>query len=93
MITKIEARNYRCLKAVAQSLSRFHVVAGPNGSGKSTFFEVPRVMSAFARGGLDNFWGASAAQNFEELLHQGQGDSLDLAGTKEPGIKETKRGR
>lgn len=79
MITKIEARNYRCLKGVSQNLGRFHVVAGPNGSGKSTFFEVPRVLSAFARGGLGDFWVASAAQTFEELLHQGKGDSFELA--------------
>jgi predicted ATPase len=49
MITKIEAVNFRCLRAVSQKLGRFHVVAGPNGSGKSTFFEVPKLLAAFGR--------------------------------------------
>ena len=79
MITKIEAVNFRCLRAVSQSLGRFHVVAGPNGSGKSTFFEVPKLLAAFGRGGLDAFLDAAQAREFEELLFRGKGRAFELA--------------
>lgn len=79
MITKIEATNYRCLRAVSQTLQRFHVVAGPNGSGKSTFFEVPKVMAAFARDGLPSLWETTKATRLEELLFLGRGRSFELA--------------
>lgn len=79
MITKIEAVNFRCLRAVSQSLGRFHVVAGPNGSGKSTFFEVPRLLAAFGRGGLDALLEAAQAREFDELLFQRKGNAFELA--------------
>ncbi len=79
MITKIEAANYRCLRAVSQTLERFHVVAGPNGSGKSTFFEVPKVMAAFGRDGLASLWEAGHTTHFEELLFMGKGRAFELA--------------
>ncbi|HMO66421.1 MAG TPA: ATP-binding protein, partial [Verrucomicrobiota bacterium] len=79
MITKIEAANYRCLRAVSQTLERFHVVAGPNGSGKSTFFEVPKVMAAFGRDGLSSLWEAGHATQLEELLFLGRGRAFELA--------------
>lgn len=79
MITKIEAVNFRCLRAVSQSLGRFHVVAGPNGSGKSTFFEVPKLLAAFGRDGLDALLDAAQARDFDELLFQRKGRSFELA--------------
>lgn len=79
MITKIEAKNYRCLRAVAQRLEGFHVIAGPNGSGKSTFFEIPRILGAFGRDGLTSLWESSGAQSLEELLFLGQGQAFELA--------------
>jgi len=79
MITKIEAVNFRCLRAVSQSLGRFHVVAGPNGSGKSTFFEVPKLLAAFGRGGLDAFLEAAHAREFDELLFHRTGRAFELA--------------
>ena len=79
MISKIEAANYRCLRGVSQTLERFHVVAGPNGSGKSTFFEVPKVLSAFGKEGLPALWEAANATRFEELLFLGKGRHFELA--------------
>lgn len=79
MITKIEAVNFRCLRAVSQSLGRFHVVAGPNGSGKSTFFEVPKLLAAFGRGGLDPFLEAAQVREFDELLFMRKGRFFELA--------------
>jgi len=78
MITKIEALNYRCLRAVSQTLDRFHVVAGPNGSGKSTFFEVPRVLSIFGGKGVKEMLTESGAEQLEELLFLGKGRSFEL---------------
>jgi len=40
MLVKIEARSYRCLRYVSQSLEPFQVLVGPNASGKSTFLDV-----------------------------------------------------
>ena len=79
MITKIEAVNYRCLASVSQTLGNFHVITGPNGSGKTTFLEVPQLMSAFATGGLDDFWSVARAKSFEEILFEGQGASVQMA--------------
>jgi predicted ATPase len=79
MITKIEAVNFRCLRAVSQALGRFHVVAGPNGSGKSTFFEVPRLLAAFGKGGLDTFLDAAHVREFDELLFMRKGRSFEMA--------------
>jgi predicted ATPase len=78
MINKIEAVNFRCLRAVSQQLERFHVVAGPNGSGKSTFFEVPKLLADFGRDGLHSLWSGNIV-NFQELLFMGRGRSFELA--------------
>lgn len=40
MITRVEARNYRCLRSVATPLHPFQILVGPNGSGKSAFMDV-----------------------------------------------------
>lgn len=79
MITNIEAVNFRCLRAVSQSLGPFHVVAEPNGSGKSTFFEAPRLLAAFGRGGLDALLEAAQAREFDELLFQRKGNAFERA--------------
>ncbi|MCF7788369.1 MAG: AAA family ATPase [Prosthecobacter sp.] len=79
MITKIEARNYRCLAHVSQGLGNFHIITGPNGSGKSTFLEVPQVMAAFAAGGLEDVWDKTRTRSMGEILFQGKGTYFDLA--------------
>lgn len=79
MITKIEAVNFKCLKGVSQTLGNFHVVAGPNGSGKSTFFDVPRLLAAFGRDGLNGLFQAAGASTLEELLFLGKGRHFELA--------------
>ncbi|MCB1125545.1 MAG: polynucleotide kinase-phosphatase, partial [Verrucomicrobiae bacterium] len=75
MFTKIEAANYRCLRAVSQTLERFHVVAGPNGSGKSTFarrlFKPTEILSSDTCRGLvsDDENSQPATKDAFELLH------------------------
>ncbi|MGF1657032.1 MAG: AAA family ATPase [Verrucomicrobiales bacterium] len=79
MITKIEAVNFRCLKNISQVLGGFHVITGPNGSGKSTFLDVPRILAAYAAEGIDAVWDVSRAESLNELLHQGEGSSVQWA--------------
>ena len=79
MITKVEAVNYRCLRNISRELGPFHVIAGPNGSGKSAFFEVIKVLGAFAADGLPSVWEESRATQFSELLFCGQGTAFQLA--------------
>ena len=47
MITLIEAKNYRCLYSVRQTLSPFQVLVGPNASGKTTFLDVVSFLGDF----------------------------------------------
>ena len=39
VIRRIQAVNYRCLRAVDVELDQFHVLVGANGSGKSALFD------------------------------------------------------
>jgi len=52
VFTRIEAKNYRCLKDVNQRLNPFEILVGPNGSGKSTFLDVIGFLSDFVSEGL-----------------------------------------
>ncbi len=52
MITLIEARNYRCLRSVRQTLGPFQLLVGPNGTGKSTLLDVVRFLSRLTTDGL-----------------------------------------
>jgi predicted ATPase len=52
VFTRIEAKNYRCLKDVSQSLNPFEILVGPNGSGKSTFLDVIDFLGDFVSEGL-----------------------------------------
>lgn len=78
MITLIEAKNYRCLRYIRQSLDRFHVLVGPNASGKTTFLDVVGFLGRLMSSGLD---AALAAQtsNFSDLLWKHEGDVFELA--------------
>jgi predicted ATPase len=40
MITRVEAKNYRCLRSVAAPLRPYQILVGPNGSGKTAFMDV-----------------------------------------------------
>ncbi len=78
MIRLIEARNYKCLKSVRQSLGPFHVLVGPNGSGKSTFFNVPNFLADLIQNKLEQVI-YSRCTGFRDLLWQRTGTSLELA--------------
>ena len=78
MITRIEARNFRCLRYVSQSLRPFHVLVGPNASGKTTFLDVVAFLGQLVAEGLDAAIG-ERTQNFEDLLWRRSGNEFELA--------------
>src|ERR1700693_2284585 len=78
MITRIEAKQYRCFKSVNQELGPFHVLVGPNGSGKSTFLDVIRFLSAFMSSGLEKAIEERTA-NFHDLVWRREGNCFELA--------------
>lgn len=53
MITSIEARGFRALRAIKVPLSEFQVLVGPNASGKSTFFDAFAFIRDILQVGLD----------------------------------------
>jgi predicted ATPase len=52
MITRVEAKQYRCFQSVRQEVSPLQVLVGPNGSGKSVFLDVIGFLSTFMSSGL-----------------------------------------
>lgn len=53
MITRIEARNYRCSPKLAVDLDRYQVLSGVNGAGKAALFDIPVLLGdMLARAGV-----------------------------------------
>ena len=67
MFTKIEAKRYRCLREVSQSLKPFEILVGANASGKSTFLDSIVFVSDLVRGGAQNAV-RRRTSNFEDLV-------------------------
>lgn len=78
MFTRIEAKNYRCLKEVSQPLNPFEILVGPNGSGKSTFLDVIGFLSDFATDGLIAAV-ERRTENFHDLVFGRSGASFQLS--------------
>jgi predicted ATPase len=53
MFLRIEAKNYRCLREVNQTLNPFEILVGSNASGKSTFLDVVAFLSDLVANGLE----------------------------------------
>jgi hypothetical protein len=53
MITSIEIRGFRALRAISVPLSQFQVLVGPNASGKSTFFDALAFVRDIMQVGLE----------------------------------------
>ena len=85
MITRIQARNYKCLKDVDVRLSPFQVLVGPNGSGKSTFMDVLRFIGDMlgARDGLNTAAEAQHRRWLNELIWNGEGGEIEFTVTLE----------
>jgi len=78
MITLIEAKNFRCLRSIRQSLGPFHVLIGPNASGKTTFLDVVAFLGNLVSNGLEMAVG-ERTQNFQDLLWKRSGSEFELA--------------
>lgn len=78
MFTLIEARNYRCLRYIRQSLEPFHILVGPNASGKTTFLDVLAFLGDIVEEGPQAAVTART-RNFQDLLWWRQGDCFELA--------------
>jgi len=78
MISAIEARRYRCLRSVSQTLSPFQILVGPNASGKTTFLDVlALVRDVLEAGPLEAV--ARRTDNFADLLWGRMGSDFELA--------------
>lgn len=78
MITRIEAKNFRCLRYVSQPLENFHVLVGPNASGKTTFLDVIGFLGRMVADGLEAAVNERTS-NFVDLLWQRSGQAFELA--------------
>ena len=81
MLTRIQARNYRCLKQVDQSLTGFEVFVGGNGVGKSTFLDVVCLLGEIVRQPRNGLISAISVRsaNFEDLLFDSSIGFFELA--------------
>lgn len=78
MISRIEARDFRCLWYISRPLGRFHVLVGPNASGKTTFLDVIAFLGQLVSNGLDAAID-ERTQNFEDLVWGRSGRRFELA--------------
>ena len=53
MITRIQAKHYRCLRYVDQNLGRFQLLVGANASGKTTFLDVVNFLGDLVSDGVE----------------------------------------
>ena len=78
MIRRIEAKNYRSLKYIDQSLGDFHILVGPNASGKTTFMDVVSFLSDIVKLGIDQAIQNRSA-NYNDLTFSSEGGDIELA--------------
>jgi predicted ATPase len=77
MITRIEARGFRCLRHISQELGEFQVLVGPNASGKSTFLDVLAFLNRLVVDGVDQ--AVAERGSIHDLLWGREGDRFELA--------------
>jgi predicted ATPase len=78
MITKVEARGFRCLKKVEQTLKPYQILVGPNASGKSAFLDVIAFLGDLSSVGLKEAI-EDRTENFHDLVWGREDDSFLLA--------------
>lgn len=78
MLTRVEARHYRCLEQIQQPLSSFHVLVGPNASGKTTFLDVVAFLGDLVADGPEAAVRART-QNFADLVWMRRDSPFELA--------------
>ncbi len=78
IITQIEAKNFRCLRNVQQSLGAFHILVGPNASGKTTFLDVFALLGRLVSSGLEATI-SERSHNLSDLFWGKTGTQFDIA--------------
>lgn len=78
MIYCIEAKNYRSLKYIRQTINNFQVMIGANASGKTTFLDVISFISDIVQLGIDDAI-SKRAPMFQDLTCLGKGGTIQLA--------------
>lgn len=78
MITRIQARNYRCLRYIDQELGPFHVLIGPNASGKTTFLDVVSFVGSMLENGLDRAI-EERSSDFRDLVWKRNESGFEIA--------------
>lgn len=100
MITSVQIRNFRALRAVTVPLSNFQVLVGPNASGKSTFFDVLAFVRDLMLVGLESAVYGNARADVPmraadplELSWRREGAPIELAISARipPGIQSEKQ--
>jgi predicted ATPase len=80
MFTRIEARSFRCLKSVDQTVGPFRALVGPNASGKTSFLDVIGVLADLMKNRGDVLRCVQdRSTDFEKLLWMGKGHAFQLA--------------
>jgi predicted ATPase len=78
MFRRIEARGYRCLHSVKQSINPFEVLVGSNASGKSTFLDVVAFLGNLVSEGLEAAV-ERRTTNFHDLVWGRDADNFGMA--------------
>jgi predicted ATPase len=83
VITKVEGRNFRCLRDISQTLRPFQVLVGPNSSGKTAFLDVIDFLGDLVSAGLSQAvsW---RTENFHDMVWGRTGASFELAIEAQP---------
>lgn len=81
MLTRIQARNYRCLKHVDQRLSHFDIMVGGNGVGKSTFLDVISLVGEIVSQPRDSLNAAlrKRSTSLSQLLFDSETELFEIA--------------
>lgn len=78
MITRVVARNYRCLRLVDAPLRPFQILVGPNGSGKTALMDVLGFLRDCASHTVQ-YAVKQRTDNFHDLVWGREETSFDLA--------------
>lgn len=78
MITRVEAKLYRCIRSMSQDVRHLQVLVGPNGSGKSVFLDIISFLSTFMSSGLYKAV-EDRSLNFHDLVWRRDGSRFELA--------------
>jgi predicted ATPase len=78
MITRIQARHYRCLRCIDQKLGPFQLLVGANATGKTTFLDVVTFLGELVSFGVEQAVRSRSA-NPKDLTWYRNGDGFELA--------------